>query len=82
MFIGYVREKAKFNVKKLNEHKIDFGYYCHPPYELPPYSGSQHLIKIFLSSGVIERSLGEQIQQERVRKVVEFYRPYEICFQN
>ena len=60
--------KPVFSVKKLNEHKIDFGYYCHPPYELPPYNGSQHLIKIFLSSGVVKRSLGENSQQERVRK--------------
>ena len=57
-----------FSVKKLNEHKIDFGYYCHPPHELTPYSSSQHLIKIFLSSGEIERSLGKNSQQERVRK--------------
>lgn len=60
--------KPIFSVKKLNEHKINFSYYRHPPYELPPYSDSQHLIKIFLSSGVIERSLGENSQQEQVCK--------------
>ena len=54
--------------KKLCGQNIDLSYYRHPAYQLAHCCSSQHLLKIFLDDGIIERSLGELTQPETVRQ--------------
>ena len=50
----------------LNWQNVQFDYYKHHPYVLPQHRYSEHLLKVFLSEGKIERCLGTEKREEHI----------------